>query len=294
MKAEDLDIQQLLGSGGFAYVYQAKLHDNNSAASKSIVRKSWTQQSNNGNVDIAVKIISKDKLRKDNIAHRIVNEIKLHRKLNHSSFVKLIDFFEDTNNVYMCLELCNQGNMYHHIKQHGPLTEYEAGYVMYQLINGLNYLHHHQGIVHRDLKLSNILISNIRSMSQLHQSQVQVPSSQPNQFFMQENATLFDIKVCDFGLATSLESPEEEHFTLCGTPNYIAPEIASQQAHGFPVDIWSAGCLFYSMVEGALPFDQGEDVAATLRRVVNGEYKQPTNLTSTGHDFLHRLLEMVI
>ena len=287
MKAEDLDIQQLLGSGGFAYVYQARLC-NNFISKNCIVRKSLTQQQlsyNNCNQsnDIAVKIISKEKLRKDNIAHRIVNEIKLHRKLNHSSFVKLFDFFEDANNVYMCLELCNYGNFYHHIKQNGPLSEYEAGYVMYQLIDGLNYLHH-QGIVHRDLKLSNILISNTRPMSQVGQSR---------QFFMQENITLFDIKVCDFGLAASIENPDEEHFTLCGTPNYIAPEIASQQAHGFPVDIWSAGCLFYSMVEGALPFDQGEDVAATLRRVVNGEYKQPSNLTSTGHDFLHRLLEMV-
>lgn len=280
MKVEDLDIQQLLGSGGFAFVYQAKYKNN---IRNSSTQQQWKREQEN----MALKIINKEILIKDNIAHRIVNEIKIHRKLNHPSFVKLIDFFENENNVYMCLELCNHGNFYHFIKQNGPLTEYEAGYVMYQLIDGLNYLHN-QGIVHRDLKLSNILISSIQSMSKINQSK-----SQSRQLFMQEEATLFDIKICDFGLAASVSGQDDEHYTLCGTPNYIAPEIASQQAHGFPVDIWSAGCLFYSMVEGALPFDQGEDVVATLRRVVNGKYKQPSHLTPTASDFLNQLLEMV-
>lgn len=287
MKADDLDIGQLLGSGGFAFVYQARFRaDLDDARNKALLRKSRTPQQNKIDDIMALKVISKEKLVKDNIANRIVNEIKIHRKLNHSCFVKLIDFFEDASNVYMCLELCSFGNFYHHIKRNGPLSEYEAGYVMYQLIDGLNYLHN-QGFVHRDLKLSNILISGARSLNQC-------PAQfQSRPFSTQEETTLYEIKVCDFGLAASLGGPEEEHFTLCGTPNYIAPEIASQQAHGFPVDIWSAGCLFYSMVEGALPFDQGEDVAATLRRVVNGEYTQPSHLSPTALDFLNRLLEMV-
>jgi polo-like kinase 4 len=92
-------------------------------------------------------------------------------------------------------------------------------------------------VVHRDLKLSNILIAS-RS------------DSLADQRARQEKPGKLVIKVCDFGLAVLMGHPDEEHFTLCGTPNYIAPEIAAQVAHGYPADIWSAGCLFYSMVVG--------------------------------------------
>jgi polo-like kinase 4 len=165
------------------------------------------------------------------------------------------------------LELCEYGNLFQYLKKNGPLSETHSAFLMYQLLNCLQYLHDNE-IVHRDLKLSNILIADIEADGNLR------------------------IKLCDFGLATSIEHPDEEHFTLCGTPNYIAPEIALQQAHGFPVDIWSLGCLFYSMLTGTLPFDQG-GVRETLQKIMTGEYRNPENITSPALDFLNRLLELV-
>jgi polo-like kinase 4 len=134
---------------------------------------------------------------------------------------------------------------------------------------------HNCGIVHRDLKLSNILISS---------SQNDIDNfGSDNKFF---------VKICDFGLAVEIGHPDEEHYTLCGTPNYIAPEIASQQSHGYPADLWSAGCLFYSMATGALPFDQG-GIKDTLQKIVSGIYDKPLHLSDVALDFMDQLLELV-
>ena len=205
MKVEDFDIGRLLGRGGFASVYQARIRDTGH--------------------EIALKIMTKTTISNNNLSIRVINEIKTHDKLHHESIVELIDYFEDTQFVYFVLELCEYGNLFQYLKKNGPLTEIQSINLIYQLLKCLEYLHDND-IIHRDLKLSNILISNI------------------------ENDGNLQVKLCDFGLATSIEHPDEEHFTLCGTPNYIAPEIALQQSHGFPVDIWSLGCLFYSMLTG--------------------------------------------
>ena len=157
------------------------------------------------------------------------------------------------------------------MKKNGQISEVQSAFVVYQLLDSLDYIHK-KGIVHRDLKLSNILIGAFSKHD--------------------DNSLKFHIKLCDFGLATEIEHPDEEHYTLCGTPNYIAPEIASQQAHGFPVDLWSVGCLFYSMVVGSLPFDQG-DVKETLLKVISGVFQQPTHISDNAKNFLNSLLELV-
>jgi len=86
----------------------------------------------------------------------------------------------------------------------------------------------------------------------------------------------------DFGLAVQMEHPDEEHFTICGTPNYIAPEVASQQAHGPPADLWSVGCLFYSLVTGSMPFEHAGGVRETLQNIVTGEYEIPCGISDDG------------
>ena len=65
------------------------------------------------------------------------------------------------------------------------------------------------------------------------------------------------LKIGDFGLATSLDSGEERKMTLCGTPNYIAPEMLSASGHSFEVDIWAIGCILYTLLVGKPPFETG-------------------------------------
>lgn len=131
---------------------------------------------------------------------------------------------------------------------------------MHQIVKGMLYLHTH-GILHRDLTLSNLLLTNN-----------------------------MNIKIADFGLATQLKLPNEKHFTMCGTPNYISPEVATRSAHGLESDVWSLGCMFYAFLMGRPPFDT-DTVKHTLSKVVLGEYEMPAHVSLEAQDLIHQLLQ---
>nr|XP_020011771.1 serine/threonine-protein kinase PLK4 isoform X2 [Castor canadensis] len=172
----------------------------------------------------------------------------------------LYNYFEDNNYVYLVLEMCHNGEMNRYLKNRmKPFSESEARQFMHQIITGMLYLHSH-GILHRDLTLSNLLLT--RNMN---------------------------IKIADFGLATQLKMPHEKHYTLCGTPNYISPEIATRSAHGLESDVWSLGCMFYTLLIGRPPFDT-DTVKNTLNKVVLADYEMPTFLSREAKDLIHQLL----
>jgi polo-like kinase 1 len=117
-----------------------------------------------------------------------------------------------------------------------------------QIISALKYLHAHK-VIHRDIKLGNLFMSD-----------------------------KMEIKFGDFGLATKLEFDGERKRTICGTPNYIAPEILDGRAgHSFEVDIWSLGVLIYTMAIGKPPFETN-DVKLTYRRIKMNAYSFPENI----------------
>lgn len=131
---------------------------------------------------------------------------------------------------------------------------------MHQIVKGMLYLHTH-GILHRDLTLSNLLLTST-----------------------------MNIKIADFGLAAQLKLPNEKHFTMCGTPNYISPEVATHSAHGLESDVWSLGCMFYAFLMGRPPFDT-DTVKRTLSKVVLGEYEMPGHVSLEARDLIHQLLQ---
>lgn len=97
------------------------------------------------------------------------------------------------------------------------------------------------------------------------------------------------VKIADFGLATQLTRPDEKHNTLCGTPNYISPEVASRATHGLPVDVWGLGCMMYTILVGKPPFDT-DGVKSTLTRVVMSDFIIPNYLSPEAKDLLERCL----
>ena len=131
------------------------------------------------------------------------------------------------------------------VKKRKRLTAKETRYFMLQLISAVEYMHSNR-VIHRDLKLGNIFL----------------------------NANM-DIKVGDFGLAAKLEFSEEKKRTMCGTPNYIAPEIVEGSVgHSYEVDIWSMGVICFAFLFGRPPFETNE-VKLTYKKIKTCEYTFP-------------------
>ncbi|XP_060919023.1 serine/threonine-protein kinase PLK4 isoform X1 [Labrus mixtus] len=241
LRIEDFKVLTLLGKGSFACVYRAK--------------------SVNTGLEVAIKTIDKKAMHKAGMVQRVTNEVEIQCRLKHPSILELYNYFEDSNYVYLVLEMCHNGEMSRYLKERKmPFSEDEARHFMHQIVKGMLYLHTH-GILHRDLTLSNLLLTSN-----------------------------MNIKIADFGLATQLKLPTEKHFTMCGTPNYISPEVATRSAHGLESDVWSLGCMFYAFLMGRPPFDT-DTVKHTLSKVVLGEYDMPSHVSLEAQDLIHQLLQ---
>lgn len=175
-------------------------------------------------------------------------EIKIHSVLKHRRVVEYKHFFEDRTNCYILLELCHNQSMNELIKRRKRLTEPEVLYFMMQLIDGTKYMHNNN-VIHRDLKLGNLFIDRYMG-----------------------------IKIGDLGLATKLSHSNERKRTICGTPNYIAPEIIDGKGgHSFQVDIWSMGVIMYTLLVGKPPYE-AKDVKSTYKRILANVYSFPDHV----------------
>ncbi|EJC98313.1 Pkinase-domain-containing protein [Fomitiporia mediterranea MF3/22] len=214
-----------LGEGGFARVYEVQ------------DRKGQRQ---------AIKVVTKDSLKTKKAKTKLYAEIKIHRSLKHPNIVQFGDCFEDNENVYMTLELCEAGSLMDMLRRRRRFTEPESRFFMVQLIGACHYMHTHQ-VIHRDLKLGNLFLD-----------------------------AEMNVKVGDFGLAALIENPGERKKTICGTPNYIAPEVLFDTAngHSFEVDTWSIGVILYTLVIGKPPF-QTKEVKTIYKRIRDNEYDFP-------------------
>ncbi|XP_058985747.1 serine/threonine-protein kinase PLK4-like [Musca domestica] len=210
---------------------------------------------------VAIKMIDKKLIHGAAMADRVRQEVEIHSRLKHPSVLELYTFFQDEHYVYLVLELAHNGELQRYMKSimGRPMTEGEAAAILKQVVAGLLYLHSHS-IMHRDISLSNLLLSK-----DMH------------------------IKIADFGLATQLKQPNERHVTMCGTPNYISPEVVSRSSHGLPADVWGLGCMFYTLLVGQPPFDT-DAVQATLNRVVMSDYQIPSHISFDAKDLIKQLL----
>ncbi|XP_003702230.2 polo like kinase SAK [Megachile rotundata] len=213
-------------------------------------------------MEVAIKMIDKKLMQAAGMVGRVRQEVAIHSRLKHPAVLELYTFFEDANYVYLVLELCHNGELQRFLKLQGSnaLPEEQAGRIIRQVVQGLLYLHSHQ-ILHRDMSLSNLLLT--RDMQ---------------------------VKIADFGLATQLTRPDEKHLTMCGTPNYISPEIATRSSHGLEADVWSLGCMLYTLLVGKPPFDT-DAVKSTLTRVVMADYVMPAHLSDNAKDLIDKLLK---
>ena len=103
--------------------------------------------------------------------------------------------------------------------------------------------------------------------------------------------TSFQIKIGDFGLATKENYEGERKRTLCGTPNYIAPEVLTKKGHSYEVDIWSIGCIMYTLLVGKPPFET-QTLKDTYKRIRANEYHVPSKVGSLAKLLIRRLLQV--
>ncbi|GBP76201.1 hypothetical protein EVAR_74683_1 [Eumeta japonica] len=209
---------------------------------------------------VAIKMIDKALMASAGMVGRVRQEVTIHSRLKHPAILELYTFFEDAHYVYLVLELAHNGELAKHFRLGTRgLSEKAAADIFKQVVSGVMYLHSHN-IIHRDLSLNNLLLTKD-----------------------------LNVKIADFGLATQLNGPDEKHVTMCGTPNYISPEVASREVHGLPADVWGLGCMLYTLLVGSPPFHT-QHVKSTLNRVINADYRIPAELSTKAQDLLQKLL----
>ncbi|XP_022833057.1 serine/threonine-protein kinase polo-like [Spodoptera litura] len=195
----------------------------------------------------ATKIISKKMLTNASNKKRLTQEINIHRSLKHKHVVAFHSSFEDINFLYMLMEVCKGRSLQELQLRRRKITVPECRYFTRQILLGLAYLHGRQ-IIHRDLKPGNI--------------------------FLDQD---IQIKIGDFGLATRFTYTKDRKQKFCGTPNYMAPEILTSHGHSYKADIWSIGCLMYTLLVGSPPFD-APTVKDTYSKIKCCDYSMPSTI----------------
>lgn len=173
----------------------------------------------------AIKMIPIAPLKKNDLISQIVNEVKVMSLLTKCPYIiKLIDHFEDDTNLYLVMELANQGTLMDMLNKYGKLKEKVAAKIMRDTILAIEFLHT-KNIIHRDLKPENILLDNNGHA-----------------------------KLSDFGWSSKLSNGDDRRRTFCGTPDYISPEMVDGKDYDNSVDIWCCGVMLYEMLHGLPPF----------------------------------------
>lgn len=216
----------------------------------------------------AMKIMKRQRLKKiPNGEENVKRETRLMKKLNHKNVIKLVDLIynDEKQKIYIVMEFCVTvlQELFDKAPQHKlPISQAHSYFV--QLIDGLEYLHS-QGIIHKDIKPSNLLINN---------SDV--------------------VKITDLGVAEQLDlfNIDDWCYTSQGSPAFQAPELAEgvERFSGYKVDIWSSGVTLYSITTGKYPFE-GENIYRLFEKISKGEFSIPQELDSTLQDLLLGMLK---
>lgn len=210
----------------------------------------------------ALKALSKAHVVQSGLSTHIKREKALQVEFASPFLVSLVAAFQDETTLYMLMEVIQGGEFFAFLQgKERALSEQEAKFYAGCVILGLEYMHD-RGIAWRDLKPENLLLD-----------------------------TAGYLKITDFGFAKRIP-PGTRSYTLCGTPEYLAPELVSQSGHGKAVDWWAVGVLIYEMVAGFPPFHQ-EDRVTMFRAICNAQYRVPDHFSPALRDLIKQLLVRV-
>jgi len=198
-------------------------------------------------LEFAAKIINTKKLSaRDH--QKLEREARICRLLKHPNIVRLHDSIQDEGFHYLVFDLVTGGELFEDIVAREFYSEADASHCMQQILESVNYCHHH-GIVHRDLKPENLLLAS--------------------------KARGAAVKLADFGLAIEVNGDQQGWFGFAGTPGYLSPEVLRKDPYGKPVDIWACGVILYILLVGYPPF-WDEDQHRLYAQIKAGAYDYPS------------------
>lgn len=208
---------------------------------------------------VAIKIIRKENVKTPKDMERVRREIDILSVLRHPHIIKVIDVVETRTNIIIVMEYAVNGELFDYINERRYLDEAESRKYFRQIISAVDYCHKNL-VVHRDLKLENLLLDKD-----------------------------FNIKIIDFGLSNQFHNDALLN-TFCGSPLYASPEmIQGKDYHGPEVDCWSLGVVLYTLLCGTMPFDDS-DMKHLVDSITHASYPSPKGLTKLATDLLSRLL----
>jgi calcium-dependent protein kinase len=197
------------------------------------------KQSNGGKGDNrAIKRIQKELLTEED-HDEVFNEFTLLKQMDHPNICKMYEFFEDKENFWFVQELCSGGELLDELERMETFPEAAAALIVKQVLSSVHYCHSQKRVVHRDLKLENILLEEGTQKTE------------------DGGYNLASCKLIDFGLATTFEV-DQVLTSPVGSMHYIAPEVL-EQSYGYKCDIWSCGVIAYILLCGYAPFDAAND-----------------------------------
>jgi serine/threonine protein kinase len=201
----------------------------------------------------------KEKAKEETRELRTVREAHIMMLLRHPHIVQLKNLVAAGPYFYILMDYVNGGQLLHYIVKREKLSEHHSRHFSRQIVSALDYMHRNS-IVHRDLKIENILIDKAGE----------------------------NIKIIDFGLS-NLFCPERRLTTYCGSLYFAAPELLRATPYRGPeIDVWSLGVVIYVMVTGSVPFDD-KSMPGLHDKIKRGQVAYPAHLTSDCKDLLSRI-----
>lgn len=207
---------------------------------------------------VALKVLQKSQLVKAGVEHQLRREVEIQSHLRHRNILRLYGYFHDAKRIYLILEFAMKGELYRDLVKKGSFTEQRAARYIKQLAHALDYCHN-KHVIHRDIKPENLLIGHGNL-----------------------------IKIADFGW--SVHAPSSRRKTLCGTLDYLPPEMIAGTEHDAGVDIWSLGVLCYEFIVGNPPFE-AEGHSQTYQRISQVDLHFPAGISKEGRSFVQALLQ---
>lgn len=208
---------------------------------------------------VALKMMFKSELVKDKMEHQVRREIEIQTHLSHPNILKMLTYFWDDKKIYLILEFAQEGELFK-VLSNAPRKRFDeptSAYYLRQVADALRYCHM-QSVIHRDIKPENLLLFSHHV-----------------------------VKLADFGW--SVHAPSKSRNTMCGTIDYLPPEMVNSQTYNEFVDNWCLGVLCYEFLCGHPPFES-EEQKITFKKIRDVMYSFKPHMSEDSRNLISKLL----